>query len=633
MASRYYTIGMAGHIDHGKTTLTKALTGIDTDRLKEEKERNISIELGFAKFPLGDYDVSIVDVPGHEKFIRQMIAGVAGIDLVVVVIAADEGVMPQTREHLEILSFLGITHGVIAITKMDHVEADFLDLVEDDIRMAVEGTIFEQCPLVRVDSVTGTGLETLKVVIQKALNEVPERKATGVFRLPIDQVFTIQGHGTIVRGVVYGGMVESGERLFILPKGLTAKARELQVHSEQRERAYAGQRAAINLSGIAKEDIKRGDVLVSSSSDFKPTITLDVALNLVQDLEYPLKQRAPVKFHSGTAEVMGKILFFDRKEAGLGDEVFCQIRLDEPVIVLRGDRFVIRRPSPVETLGGGWVIDPMGRRYRYGEGTVQKLKQKAEGTPEERLIEMLDAQSLMTQHDLLNLSGLTEADFGSLLNRLKDRNQVVEVGEGLYTSIDTMRQANDQIQEALHRYHDQFPMRYGMNKAECLQMLEGRFPKKLVEWLVDYEIEHGLVKSHQHYLAWGEFEPNFPKQWKMRMERALEHLKKDGLSPTVWEDYLITEQVPKELHAEWKHYVLQNGFALELDETHMIHSEVFEELVQNLYKGTEGKAFGIKEAKASLDVSRKNLVLFLERLDELKVTERDGDQRKWLKEV
>ncbi len=382
---------MAGHIDHGKTTLTKALTNVDTDRLKEEKERQISIELGFAPlFEDKEVQISVIDVPGHERFIRQMIAGVAGIDLVVLVVAADEGVMPQTREHLDILGFLGIRNGIVAITKIDRVDEEFIDLVKDDIFEELQGTVFESSPFVLVDSLSKKGINELKELIVSTLKNQEMRDAKGAFRLPIDQVFTVKGQGTVVLGTVYEGTVEEGQALMIMPKGIEVRARQLQVHHQPAKQAFAGQRAAINLSNVAKEDLERGDVVVSSEH-FNVTRTIDVAIRVVEDLDYMVKQRMPIKCHIGTAEVMGRIVFFDRNELKEENgEILCQLRLEEEVVTKRGDRFILRLPSPQETIGGGWVIDPRGEKYRFGVQTIEELEKKKIGSPKERIVAALN---------------------------------------------------------------------------------------------------------------------------------------------------------------------------------------------------------------------------------------------------
>jgi selenocysteine-specific elongation factor len=632
VSSHFYTIGMAGHIDHGKTTLTKALTNVDTDRLKEEKERKISIELGYAPFPLGEYETSIVDVPGHEKFIRQMIAGVAGIDLVVLVIAADEGVMPQTQEHMEILTFLGIQHGIIAVTKVDRVEPEFIELIEDDIQSSVEGTIFENAEIVFVDSLTGTGLETLKSTIKQTLSRIPQRNVKGAFRLPIDQVFTMQGQGTVVRGTIYEGSIQAGDVLTVLPYKSSVKARQVQVHNKEKDIAIAGQRVAINLSGLSREEIKRGDVLVGAGA-FPLSDTIDISLQAVKDLQIPLKQRAPIKFHCGTAEVMGKIIFFDRKELNKSDEVLCQIRLEEPVVIKRGDRFVLRRPTPVETIGGGWVIDPLGEKYRFGEKTMGQLERKKEGSPEERILDTLHAHQIATNSELLKFTSLHAETMGELVARLKRDNKILELEPDLFTSEVVYDDVRHQIQEQLRRYHEAYPMRTGMNKAECIQALHDKTPRKLTEMVIDKEVENGRLSRNKQFIHLSEFEPHFPNQWKTRLEHAYGHLLQDELAVKPWNDYLSDAKIPEKLYPEVKNYLLHNQLAYALDEKQLIHRAAFEKQAQKLYNGTSGHDFSVQEAKTVIDASRKNLIAFLELLDQLQLTQRTDEKRRWVREI
>lgn len=631
MKPHYYTIGMAGHIDHGKTTLTKALTNVDTDRLKEEKERQISIEPGYAPFPLDEYQTSIVDVPGHEKFIRQMIAGVAGIDLVILVIAADEGVMPQTKEHIEILSFLGIQYGIIAVTKIDRVEPDLIEFIEEDIQSAVKNTVFEQADIVFVDSISKTGLPALIFSIKQNLRRIPERNATGAFRLPIDQVFTVQGQGTVVRGTIYEGTVETGDVLTVLPYKTSVKARKVQVHHQDKDMAIAGQRVAINLSGLPREEVKRGDVLVASG-DFPMSSTLDISLTTVHDLQFPLKQRAPIKFHSGTSEVMGKIIFFDRKELHKSEEVLCQIRLDEPVVIKRGDRYIIRRPSPVETIGGGWIIDPFGEKYRFGENAIVKLEQKKEGSPEQRLLDVFHAHPLAARGELLKITSLPFETMEELLTRLLRENLIIRMDSDLFTSSVLCEEAGNRIVELLQHYHETYSMRAGMNKAECSKALDKKIPAKLTEMVIDRKLEQGTLAKNKQYISLPGFVPHFPNSWKQRLDNALARLHQGELGVLPWNDYLASEKIPDKLYTEVKHFLLQNQFAYPLDEKHLIHVDVFASKLQKLYQETKGLPFGVQEARAAIEASRRNLILFLELLDQLKITQRAEEKRNWVKE-
>lgn len=624
---RTFTIGMAGHIDHGKTTLTKALTNIDTDRLKEEKERQISIELGFAPLYIDEnMDISIVDVPGHERFIRQMIAGVAGIDLVLLVVAADEGVMPQTKEHLEILSFLGITHGIVVISKIDHVEADFIELVKEDIREQLLGTVFEESPLVLVDSHSKKGIPQLKEVIKHELQKLDVRNTSGAFRLPIDQVFTIKGHGTVVRGTAYEGNVHQGEILTVLPKRQEVRVRQLQVHHRQTDQALAGQRVAINLSNIGKDDLKRGDVLVSSNT-FAVTDMIDVSLHISKELLVPIKQRAEIKCHLGTAEVMGKIIFFDRNEVDEKvDEVLCQLRLHEPIVTKRGDRFIIRRPSPVETIGGGWVIDPNGKKYRYGKKTIAELESKKIGTPKERLLTILHEEKLLSFQEIVKRSSL---DNDTILQALKD-DDFIEIEKQIFTSGQIMMDLQNQVHSTLTDYHQSFPLRFGLNKAVLLQQLSVGYPKKLAEFVVEEEMKKGQIQKIEQYIQLATFKPHFPEKWAKRMENMLIKIEHDGMAVGNWEEYFKQAGISEKLEEDLKHFLIGMGFIYSLDEKIYIHKVTLEQVLKRLHEQTND-SFELKDAKEILNLSRKYLVPLLELLDRLHFTKRAENKRFWVK--
>ena len=411
--STYYTIGMAGHIDHGKTTLTKALTGVQTDRLKEEQERKISIELGFAPlFREEDLYVSIIDVPGHERFVRQMIAGVAGIDLFMLVIAANEGFMPQTKEHLEILTLLGIRDGIIVFTKVDQVDEELFEIVKEDVQEQLQQFELTDLPIYEVDSVSGKGISALKEGLRKKLTAISKPQDLTAFRLPIDQVFTIKGQGTIVRGTVYNGTAKEGEELIVLPSKKTVRIRQIQSHNERQVIARQGQRVALNLGGISWDELKRGDVLVTSDY-FSVSRRFDVVLYPLKNMNYPLRQRQTIKVHIGTSEVMGRIIFFDRNEINQQTderEIYCQIELEEEVVLSRGDRFIIRRPSPAETVGGGVVIEAVAERHRFGAKTAKQIKMKKDGTPKERIQAILNKHIVLSKDDLQRYAALSQEE-------------------------------------------------------------------------------------------------------------------------------------------------------------------------------------------------------------------------------
>ncbi|WP_338469336.1 selenocysteine-specific translation elongation factor [Niallia sp. XMNu-256] len=626
MSKRYFTIGMAGHIDHGKTTLTKALTNVDTDRLKEEKERQITIELGFA--PLYEDDeiqISVVDVPGHERFIRQMIAGVTGIDLVVLVVAADEGVMPQTKEHLEILKFLGVKNGVVAITKIDRVDEDFIELVKDDIFTELEGSVFEQAPYVLVDSISLKGINELKTLIIDTLKSQEMRDIRGAFRLPIDQVFTVKGQGTVVRGTVSEGHVQGGQLLQVMPKGLKVKARQIQVHHHNQSEAFAGQRAAINLTGVSKEELERGDVLVSSEQ-FIVTKTIDIALHVVSDLDYIVKQRMPIKCHIGTAEVMGKIVFFDRNEIeDENDEILCQLRLDEEIVTKRGDRFILRRPSPQETIGGGWVIEPRGEKYKFGYRTIEQLGKKKVGSPVERITAALVEAKTLTLSELITITALDE----SVIKDELSTDEFILFQRTQYTLRSLVETLQEEFTDKISFNHDQNPMKLGMNKAELFHHLEKDFPKSLLEFVLQDCVETGLLKRKGQFVANPAFTPHVPENWQKRTENMLKKLCKDGYDVRYLAEYIKEAGIPDRLSHELKHFLEGQEQIVSLDEQYYWHGTVFQDALNQLRSTTDSE-FEIKHAKEALGLSRKLLVLFLEKLDRVGLTKRVENKRIWM---
>lgn len=622
---RFFTIGMAGHIDHGKTTLTKALTNVDTDRLKEEKERQISIELGFAPlYEDEEVQISVIDVPGHERFIRQMIAGVAGIDLVVLVVAADEGVMPQTKEHLDILGFLGIKNGMVAITKIDRVDEEFIDLVKDDIFEELQGTVFENAPFVLVDSLSKQGIDQLKNLIIDTLKEQEMRDAKGAFRLPIDQVFTVKGQGTVVRGTVYEGTVEEGQPLMIMPKGIEVRARQLQVHHKPAKKAFAGQRAAINLSNVSKEDLERGDVVVSSEH-FNVTRTIDVAIRVVEDLDYMVKQRMPIKCHIGTAEVMGRIVFFDRNELKEENgEILCQLRLDEEIVTKRGDRFIIRRPSPQETIGGGWVIDPRGEKYRYGVQTIEELEKKKVGSPHERIVAALTEGKSLGFSELIKRTALDEETLSSELN---DDDFLLYNGKE-YTLKSLVLLIEDEIYDRLGDYHREYPMKQGLNKAEILQSMQKQYPRALLDFVIDQGVSNGTFGRKEQFVFQKDFVPHVPQSWAKRTENMLQVIKKDGLKVRYLQDYFKEAGIPDSLTGDLKRFLEDQGLIAPLDDQYYWHGELFTNAVETLRSKT-GSEFEVGDAKDVLDLSRKYMIPFLERLDSKGYTKRVENKRVW----
>lgn len=625
MKKRFFTIGMAGHIDHGKTSLTKALTNIDTDRLKEEKERQISIEPGFALlFENDEMQISVVDVPGHERFIRQMIAGVAGIDLVVLVVAADEGVMPQTKEHLEILRYLGIRNGIVAISKIDRVDEELIDLVQEDIRDELKNTVFADAPLVLVDSLSKKGIDQLKELIIHTLEKEKPRDTKGAFRLPIDQVFTVKGQGTIVRGTVFEGVVHEGQELFILPKGLETRARQIQVHHNRVDKAFAGQRAAINLAGIDKDEIERGDAVVSSEQ-FIVTRTIDVALTVADDLEYMVKQRMPIKCHIGTAEVMGRIVFFDRNELKeKNDDILCQIRLDEEIVTKRGDRFILRRPSPQETIGGGWVIDPKGKKHRFGEETIKELEKKMIGKPGERIVSALRERKSLSFEELMTFTSLDE----SVLRKELEGEDFIEFDHKKFTLKIIVEEIEEEFYNRLRDEHTKNPMKQGLNKGELYQNLASLYNKELLDFVLEQGLEKEIFKRKGQYISLIDFNPHIPKNWETRAKNLIEKLKNDGFKVVYFDDYFKHAGIPDKVAQEIRKFLIEAEIAVPISDQYCWHGDVFRKAVDDLQEKT-GKEFDVGEAKDILGLSRKYIIPFLETIDKKGLTQRVENKRVW----
>ena len=471
-------LGTAGHIDHGKTSLIKAITGTNTDRLKEEQKRGITIELGFASLDLpSGRHLGIVDVPGHEKFVKNMVAGATGIDIVSMVIAADEGVMPQTREHMEICTLLGVKHGLVVLTKTDMVDEEWLEMATEDIREFTIGTFLEESPIVPVSSTTGEGIPKFIEALDALSETVPVRPSTGLFRLPVDRVFSMKGFGTVITGTLISGKINVGDPIMIYPSKITSKVRGLQVHNEGRQSAEAGMRTAINFQGLEKAAINRGDTIARENT-LMPSFMVDLELHYLASNKKPMKNRTLVRFHTGTSETMGNMILLDREELHPGDVCPAQIRLDAPVSLIRDDRFVIRSYSPVRTIGGGKVLNPIPVKHkRFQQEIIDNLQTLFEAEPET----IIDYQARMagpaglTFADLLLMTNLPEkalnAAIGGMLNSqtvvLVDKENRTYVHQEVFEGLRVLSEA------VLTRFHQANPLKPGISKEE----LRSKFPR------------------------------------------------------------------------------------------------------------------------------------------------------------
>ena len=501
---KHIIIGTAGHIDHGKTTLIRALTGRNTDRLKEEQDRGITIELGFTWFDLeSGLRCGIIDVPGHEKFIQQMVSGVVGMDMVLLVVAADEGIMPQTREHLDILELLGIEKCILVLTKCDTVEPEWVDMMEEDIRKELKDTILENAPVVRVSSVTGKGIEALKKEIEKMVSSLPERDTKGIPRLPIDRVFSLQGFGTIITGTLISGTLHKGDALAIYPEGLKARIRNIQVHEQDAEFAEAGQRVALNLSGVKKEELHKGSV-ISLENSMENSTLMDGKVTMLRDSKRSLKNRERLHFLSGTKEVLCRAVLLDKEDIAPGEEGLCEFILEEEMVFKRGDRFILRFYSPVETIGGGIVLEPNARKKkRFSDEAIQELLSKEDGSLSDVLETVIQEElnSLYTVQTLAKRLSHSVEEITPALSTLVEEGRVYPVDlqkERYFLHRENAYILSTEIGHLLEAFYKKHPYRLGMPKAEIREKVLKSSKQNLFDACLPYF--NGISLSGEYLL-------------------------------------------------------------------------------------------------------------------------------------
>jgi selenocysteine-specific elongation factor len=620
---RYVILGTAGHIDHGKSQLVKALTGVDPDRLKEEKERGITIDIGFAdlEYPDDGLSIGIVDVPGHERLVRNMLAGAGGIDLVLLVIAADEGIMPQSREHLNICDLLRIKSGVVAITKTDLVEEDWLELVGDEVREFIRGTFLEGAEIVPVSSKAGENLDELKVKIREAALGIRPKPTKGLLRLPIDRVFTLRGFGTVVTGTAVSGTVSLEEPVEILPRGISSRVRGLHSHGKAVKEAYAGQRVAVNLQGVEKEDLKRGDTLVASGR-FSPTYAVDVAVELLDDSP-PLKNRGLVHFHMGTSETVARVIIYGREKLGPGERSYCQFRLKDSVVAQSGDRYIIRRFSPLQTMGGGEVLDPTPSRRRKKDG-IDDLRVFEAGTLSERIAMKVRKSSLrgMTAPQLEGWVRAEVPEIKEALGALKDGGTLMEV-EGTFIHGEALKPFRDAIVNMLEEYHRKNPLKQGLPKEEARVRLriEPRVFGGLLASVPDVSVEKDLLRLKK-------FKATVSGAEK---ERVLAMLDSKGFQPPATAEIASELSQSEKQVSDMLRLMQQEGSAVRINDSMCLSLTTYDKLIDML-KGHFSKKpdMTVAEFRDLLGTTRKYALPFLEYLDSHKVTLRVGDVRKLL---
>ncbi len=632
-------LGTAGHIDHGKTSLVAALTGTDTDRLPEEKKRGITIELGYAQLELPPYRLGIVDVPGHEKFVRQMLAGATGMDLVLLVVAGDDSVKQQTTEHLDILRLLDLPAGVIALTKCDVCDPDWLELVEEEVRTVVAGTFLEQAPIVRTSAKTGLGLDTLKQELKLASDRIAETdresRLQAPFRMAIDRCFSIEGHGTVVTGSVNSGRLETGQTLALQPGDVSVRVRGIQNHDQQSDTVGRGQRAAINLTGVHRDQLERGHELCSPGH-LQPSELLTVRLQLLERIDKPLKDRARVRLHLGTAEIMANLRLLDRKELQPGETCFAQAFLQTPAVSVWHQPFVIRRESPVETIGGGMVLCPVADRIR--KATAQDLEMLSQLDQTDDDIRRAGA-SLYFCGDLGWTPGRLSRDAGlidvqAVYQRLKEEGELLEIAtsQSRHVTIHRLRleQMADRVLKKLEQMHRDQPLRFTHPRTTVESEFAYLDNPSLLDFTINYLVKENKVVANVNSVGLVGYGPKLSKGQKALLAELVQTMESAGIeTPTVAQ--LVKEaKKNKDSVPELLEMASENGDLVKVSDDYYLHRQTFEDLIERLAgEFAAAPEMTTSEIRQHLGTSRKYAIPILEFLDRQRITVRDGDVRRW----
>jgi len=625
-----HVIGTAGHVDHGKSTLVAALTGIHPDRLKEEREREMTIDLGFAWLTLPNGErVGIVDVPGHRDFIENMLAGVGGIDAALLVVAADEGVMPQTREHLTILDLLGVERGIIVVTKIDLVDdPEWLELVESDLRDIVRGTALQNAPMVRVSAHTRAGLDVLVATLSRVLEDTPSRPDLGKPRLPIDRVFSIVGFGTVVTGTLLDGSLSLGDEVEILPAGLRGRIRGLQTHKQKTQRALPGSRTAVNITGIEVGQIQRGDVLTFPGL-YRPTQRLDAQCRLISDSRMPLQHNSEVKLFLGTREVLARVRVLGTEALQPGDVGWIQLEPYSPIVAVRGDRFILRRPSPGETIGGGVVLDPhpQHRYRRFDSQVLERLDALSRGTPSELLLHTLHTAGPLPLSEATKRTGLDTKTIQSLLQmpEVKARLIVLEPitppnDETFLLTVAQWETLQKKALDAVQHYHHQYPLRPGIPREALrsrLQLSPALFQAALARWLTT-----GVLCESKQTIALPQHRAQLTPQQVAQVEVLLKRFAEHPFSPPT------TRECAEAVGDEVVNYLIENGTFVSVSDQVVFRKADYQTMIQFVVTHLKSHpTLSVAQFRDHFQTSRRFALAFLEHLDALGITQRNEDVR------
>ena len=627
-------LGTAGHIDHGKTSLIKALTGVNTDRLKEEQRRGITIELGFADLDLpSGRHLGIVDVPGHEKFVKNMVAGATGIDLVVMVVAADEGVMPQTREHMEICTLLGIKYGLVALTKADMVDDEWMELVQEDIRDFVTGTFLEGQALIPVSSTSGEGLAEFTSALDDLSGKVPERSTSSLFRLPVDRVFSMKGFGTVITGSLMSGKVSVGNTIMIYPSGVASKVRGIQVHGIPMESAQSGMRTAINFQGLEMASIQRGQVL-SKPDALLPSYMIDLNLRYLESNKKKIKNRSRVRFHTGTSEILGNLILLDREDLKPGEEAIAQIRLDAPVAVVRDDRFVLRSYSPVRTIGGGRVLNPVPLKHkRFKTEIVAGLKGLLTDDPEKIIAYHVQSMGVMgvAFSALMIMTNLSEKILDKILQSMLSRKEIIQIDkeQRLYVHKATFEGFQNQLVDYLASYHTENPLKAGMPKEELKSKLAATISIKVFTMALNQLASTNTIQQvgdtvnlATHKVSLGVDQADVKKKiGQIYLE--------NGLQPPYFKDIVKSLGLDASIAKDVLMLLVAEGILVKVKQELFFHNEPLSHLRTEMIEYLQAREeITTPQFKDMTGASRKFVIPLLEYFDANNITIRVGDVRK-----
>jgi selenocysteine-specific elongation factor len=618
-----YVIGTAGHVDHGKSTLVEALTGIDPDRLAEEKEREMTIDLGFAWLTLpGGQSVGVVDVPGHRDFIENMLAGVGGIDLAMLVIAADESIMPQTREHLAILDLLHVPAGIVVLTKIDLIDdPEWLELVKLEVEEFLAGTRFERVPIVPVSARTGAGLDDLLATLDAALAERPPRPDRGRPRLPVDRVFSISGFGTVVTGTLSDGSFRVGQEVEIAPRGLKARIRGLQSHKEAIEKAVPGSRVAVNLSGIDTDDVVRGDVIAHPGL-LHGTTLIDVFFRHLPDIDRPLKHNTAVKFFTGATEAVAHTRLVGDQELAPGGEGWLQLRLEQPLAVDRGDRFILRYPSPAQTIGGGFVLDahPPHRWRRFKPEVIARFETLAAGTPAELILHALEAQTALAAAQVRQVTGLTAEETAEGVKLLTAQGNVLALPGEWLMARSRWAMLAERIRQELAGYHAAFPLKAGMPREALRSRLEA--DPRLFGGIMRLAADEGILIDEGALVRLPGHAVRFTDQQEAAVAQLVAQIEANPYSPPSPKDAVVLVG-PDVLQA-----LVDRGDLVLISADVLFDARTYHHLVRQVEEFVQASgSITVAQARDLFNTSRKYVLALLEHLDGIGVTKRVGDER------